>query len=133
MLMMILSVGVGGACGAILRYLASIMVTSHFEQDAWIATFSVNLLGCFIMGFLAGLIDIIQLDEQVLSPQLRTFLIVGFLGALTTFSSFALDFHQLLTRYGMLHAASYMAASVIGALGVFFLALWLAQRLLSEG
>ena len=130
--MMILSVGIGGACGAILRYLTSVILTSHFAQDAWVATLIVNLAGCLIMGICSGIILGLSADAPVLSPYFRSFMMVGFLGALTTFSSFALDFHQLFLRYNIAAAALYLALSVFCSVLVFYAGLWLIRQVLTE-
>lgn len=132
MFLMILSVGVGGACGAILRYLTSTLVAVHFAQQGWLATLYVNLAGCFLMGVFAGFLGNGQAEGLLSSPQLRAMILVGFLGALTTFSSFALDFHHLLGRYSFSVAALYVMGSVIGSLAVFFIGYWFTQTAQTE-
>jgi CrcB protein len=77
----------GGSLGAALRYAAGLLAVrlwgSHFP---W-GTLLVNLTGCFLIGLLFALAERVRL----LTPDLRLFLITGFLGALTTFSSFSLE------------------------------------------
>jgi CrcB protein len=82
-----LLVMVGGSLGAASRYGVSLVAArfwgSHF---AW-GTLAVNLVGCFLIGLLFALSD----RARFLTPDLRLFLITGYLGALTTFSTFALE------------------------------------------
>jgi CrcB protein len=81
-----------------------------------VGTFSVNLAGCFAIGFVGAL----GLERAALSPEARTFLMVGILGGFTTFSSFAWETLELLTARDVLRAALYACASVVlGLAGVF--------------
>ena len=81
---MVLSVGVGGAFCAICRYLISLWVTGSFGQAGWMAILSVNVAGSLIMGVMAALLTVSSLfNDPVLG-----FVMIGFLGALTTFSIF---------------------------------------------
>ena len=121
MLRMIISVGAGGALGAIARYLVGTLIGQHLPNHGWIATLSVNIAGCFVMGIMAAILS----GSPSISPALRGFVMVGFLGALTTFSSFALDFHMLTNKQGLLAGAGYLMASVGLSLTMFFAGLWL--------
>ena len=79
-------VAVGGALGAALRYGTSIWVLHFWEEPAVLATWSVNLVGCLLIGMMAPILGRAGLAEEV-----QVFLIVGFLGSLTTFSTFSLE------------------------------------------
>ena len=93
---MVLSDGLDGALDAISRYLISLWVTScSFGQ---MAILSVNVVGSLIMGMMAALL----IASSLFSDPVRGFLIIGFLGALTTFSSFALDAYNFFQRGEML-------------------------------
>lgn len=83
-------VSIGGAIGAVLRY--QVFVSLPIINFP-LATFVVNIVGSFFMGFLFPF-----LQENMLSPNLRFFLTVGLLGALTTFSTYAMDLLQLLLQ-----------------------------------
>ena len=81
----ILWVGVGGFAGAVLRYLTNGMV------QRWTAnsrlphgTMAVNIIGCLVIGLLSHLAD----TRGILNTQLRLLILIGFLGAFTTFSTF---------------------------------------------
>lgn len=84
----ILLVGVGGFLGSVLRYLAGGWVHRVLDNPwfPW-GTLLVNLIGCWIIGFLSGLTE----TRQIFSPEIRLFLFLGVLGGFTTFSSFAYE------------------------------------------
>ncbi|MGB2260697.1 MAG: fluoride efflux transporter CrcB, partial [Porticoccaceae bacterium] len=82
-----LAVAVGGALGAMARYGVSNIVFSPSSQKFPWATMSVNVLGSFIM----GLLFVIVVERGALPAEMRSLLMVGFLGAFTTFSTFSLD------------------------------------------
>lgn len=118
MMINLISVAVGGAFGALLRYAIGLWMTqSAFGVPYFIATLSVNVIGCAMMGVMAALLPLMP----VLQGAPRAFIMVGFLGALTTFSSFALDSFHLIEKqqYGVMGA--YLFASIALSLGAFFL------------
>ena len=82
---MLLSVGVGGALGAISRYLISQWVTDTPGQSGWIAILSVNVAGSLKMGMMAALLTV----SLLFSEPVHGFVMIGFLGVLTIFSIFA--------------------------------------------
>ncbi|MFT5365115.1 MAG: CrcB protein [Candidatus Latescibacterota bacterium] len=80
-------VGVGGALGAVCRYGLSLFAARILGVEfAW-GTLGANLLGCLLIGFALALAD----ARIILGPTERLFFITGFLGALTTFSTYALE------------------------------------------
>ena len=89
----ILLVGLGGFLGSISRYLMSGLVQQIAKYSFFpIGTLSVNVLGSFLIGLLVGISE----EKLSFSPELRLFLIIGFLGGFTTFSTFSLEsFHFL--------------------------------------
>lgn len=121
MTLMIISVGAGGALGAIARYLVGMAISHHLPNHGWLATLSVNIVGCFAMGIMA----VILIESPSVSPAVRSFVMIGFLGALTTFSSFALDIHILLDKQGFMAGAGYLITSVGLSLAMFFAGMWL--------
>ncbi len=86
-------IGAGGFCGAILRYL----VSGCIQQSSGLAffpigTMGVNLIGCFFIGLVTLLVE----AKGALSPEMRTFVLIGILGAFTTFSTFGNETFTLL-------------------------------------
>lgn len=116
---MILSIAAGGALGAVARHFVTKASLAWFGPAFPWGTLAVNVVGCFLMGILIGWMA----RDGVVSQELRAFLTVGFLGALTTFSSFSLDAITLFDRGAVFHAAAYVAASVVLALGALVLGL----------
>ena len=112
---MFLSVGAGGAIGAMARYGASVVLAARFGASGWIATLAVNAVGCFLMGMLAA-----HLASSAHIPEpLRGFVAVGFLGGLTTFSTFTLDGYGFWLRGDIVGAVVYIAASILLSLACF--------------
>lgn len=114
---MLAAVATGGACGAVLRYLAAQIVgVGLFGFAGPMATLVVNVAGSALMGVVSGYLT----AGLVMPDAWRGFVAVGFLGALTTFSSFALDAGNLATRQGMASSALYIGLSVTLSLLAFF-------------
>jgi fluoride exporter len=113
--MMFLYVAIGGALGASLRYLVALNVPFPF------GTFTVNVIGSFIMGFMVILLASKGFDRFM--PLILT----GMLGGFTTFSAFSLDALQLYEAGRAGEAALYVLASVILSLAAVFLAVWIAR------
>ena len=88
----IVLVGVGSLVGGVLRYGLSTWVHRVLDNP-WFpyGTLAVNVLGCLVIGFLAGLAE----TRTAFTPEARLFLFVGILGGFTTFSSFALETFSL--------------------------------------
>ena len=116
MIGVVLAVAGGGALGSLLRFTTANWVTAHWPQHFFLATLAVNLVGCLLIGYLFGLF----LLRPELPLELRAGLIVGFLGGLTTFSSFSLDTLRLLESGQLATALGYVMASVL----VSLLATW---------
>ena len=114
---MFMAVDAGGALAAMSRYgMEQLVGEGLFGIAGPIATLVVNVAGSSLMGAIAsGIAAGMSLPEAW-----RGFIAVGFLGALTTFSSFALDTGQLAARQGMAMTALYVGLSVGLSLGAFF-------------
>ena len=121
---MVLSVGLGGAFGAICRYLISLWVTGSFAQAGWMAILSVNVAGSLIMGMMVALLTV----SSLLNDPIR-----GFLGALTTFSSFALDAYNFFQRGEMLAGGLYLLSSVCLSVAGFYVGLVAVRLIAGQG
>jgi len=113
---MVLYVAAGGALGAVGRYGIMNMIGALFGHGFPFGTLAVNILGSLILG--AG-IEASALAWSP-SPEIRAMLLIGFLGAFTTFSAFSLDTVTLITRGETSAAFLYVATSVVVSIG----ALW---------
>jgi len=119
----LLLVGLGGAFGSIARHLLGGAISHHFPKFKFpLGTFTVNILGCLIIGILAGLVE----KRGAFSPDIRLLLFTGICGGFTTFSAFANEGVFLIRRSDTPIALLYVAASVI--LG--FLAVWFGFKLI---
>ena len=104
----ILSVFLGGAIGSVLRYLISLLSKKYFLTPV-IGTFFVNIIGCFIIGLVFGLV----LKSNVFPNFVRLFIISGFLGGLTTFSSFNIEIFELIKEGKIFLSLAYLLLSLI--------------------
>jgi fluoride exporter len=121
----ILIIGAGGFIGAILRYLLSAQVQTYSKNAAFpLGTLGVNLLGAFLIGLLIELAN----TYGIFSPQLRSFLFIGILGALTTFSTFSLETVELLQEGWGAGALLNIGANV----SLCLLAVWLGRMLVTS-
>jgi CrcB protein len=111
----VLSVAVGGSLGAVARYLLNISPLAGVFVKFPLPTFLINIIGSFLIGFLM----IVFADKFVVSENVRMAIIVGFLGAFTTFSTFEIELFGLAREKQMLIAFLYLFLSVfIGFLSV---------------
>jgi fluoride exporter len=108
----LLVVALGGSLGALARYGLAQWITATWPKAYPLGTFAVNLLGCLAIGILYGL----WLARPEASPLLRQGLIIGFLGAFTTFSTFSLDTLRLMESGESLLALGYILLSVCACL-----------------
>lgn len=122
----ILLVGLGGFIGSVARYkLGGWLLHLTAQEKFPYSTFAVNIVGCLVVGILAGLAE----KHELFGPGTRLFLFTGLLGGFTTFSAFGLETMFLLRRGEPWIAALYVVASVllglvavwIGIKGVYLL------------
>jgi len=109
----ILAIGSGGFFGATLRFYIGIQVTKYFPHQLPLATLFVNITGSLIIGILVALFTIFTPSDT-----LKLFLITGFLGALTTYSAFAIESFLLLGSdfwYGILNICLNLVGTIIAA------------------
>ncbi|MGV8963310.1 MAG: fluoride efflux transporter CrcB [Candidatus Saccharimonadaceae bacterium] len=118
----LLLVGVGGAVGSMLRFLTSRLSARYISSDwALAGTFITNIIGCFIIGIIAGWL----LLNTGKSQGLPLLLVAGFCGGYTTFSAFAFENVQLLQSGHILFSVLYILFSV----AVGLLAVWGGMKL----
>ncbi len=119
-----LSVAVGGALGAMGRYSVTAHLFPVMANRFPMGTLCVNLLGSLLIGVCYVLI----IEKGVLAPEWRNVLMAGFLGAFTTFSTFALDAVTLWQNGHSAIALTYVLANVLGCLMAAAAGLYLTTK-----
>jgi fluoride exporter len=116
-MMKILLVMAGGSLGALSRYGVSLLAAKLFGARFPWGTLAVNLSGCFLIGLAVTLAD---QGLGIMNPPMRLFFMTGYLGALTTFSTFGLETVNAFQegRY-LVSAANILANNAIGSFLVF--------------
>jgi CrcB protein len=117
---------IGGGLGAITRYGVALLAVRLFGTRFPYGTLIVNLSGCFLIGLSFALAE---RGLNIMNPTVRLFFITGFLGGLTTFSSYAVETVNTL-RVGsyLIAAANCLSNNLIGATLVF-IGLWVGRVL----
>jgi len=117
-----LAIALGGASGALLRYWVSLSLNSGDARLPW-GTLACNLGGSFLM----GVFFVLVLEKARLSPELRPLIMVGFLGAFTTFSTFSLEIVSMLEKGHVLSALIYISLSVVLSVAALYSGLWFTR------
>lgn len=104
------AIAAGGALGAVARHLIAMSPLANVFSKFPLPTFVINVSGSFLIGFLLILLT----DRFEVSEALRMGVIVGFLGALTTFSTFELELYGLASERDHLVSVLYVLLSVVG-------------------
>ncbi|GDY31623.1 fluoride efflux transporter CrcB [Gandjariella thermophila] len=107
----LLVIALGGGAGALARYGMSQVLPTVPGRFPW-GTFTVNVLGCFLIGVLMVLISDVWSTHRLLRP----FLGVGVLGGFTTFSTYAVEVRELLRPESVATALGYLVATPVCAL-----------------
>ena len=125
---MFLFIALGGALGAVSRYAVGLAITAQFGVGFMpVATLSVNIVGSGLMGFCYACLG----TGLALTEPARGFVMVGFLGALTTFSSFSLDTIALIEKGQIMAGLGYILSSVIFSLMAFIAVMALTRHMIT--
>lgn len=117
----IVAIGIGGAVGSILRAITVFYQTKYYPVDFPLGILIVNILGSLILGFVY-----FYISNFIVSENVRFLIITGFLGGLTTFSTFALDSYLLLNSSLSL-AILNIILNISGSIFAIFLGVKIAQ------
>ncbi len=112
-------VGVGGMVGSIARYLVAEFFRARLPLGFPYGTLTVNIVGCFLIGVVLGVVG----RWSGISMELRLLLATGFCGGFTTFSSFAYEVIELIGAHRIGVAVAYVAGSVGAGVGATLLGL----------
>ena len=118
-----LAVALGGALGSMARYALSTWIFQVSSHKFPYATLTVNVLGSFVMGILF----VVIVERAALPQEMRSLLMIGFIGAFTTFSTFSLDALGLWQNGHLFMALIYTLATVILCLIAISSAIWLPR------
>lgn len=108
-MMLLLAIALGGAVGALLRFAVATGVSAILGRGFPYGTLTANVLGCLAMGVLY----VLFLERMAVSPELRAALLVGVLGAFTTFSTFSIETLMLVESGEQVRALLNVMLSVI--------------------
>jgi len=125
--MKFLYIGMGGALGAILRYVISGFTFRFFDKMFPWGTLSVNLIGAFIIGFLYTFFEYLKIDSS-----LKIFVFVGILGAFTTFSTYCLETVNLLRDGEYKYALINIIISNITGILLVILGIVIARMMITK-
>jgi CrcB protein len=119
-------IALGGATGAVSRYLLANWVHRLWEGSFPVGTLLVNAVGSLLIGVLY----VIVMERAMVHPDWRGALIVGLLGAFTTFSTFSLEAVHLIETGHLAQAALYVAVSVVACIALAALAMQVTRALI---
>ena len=113
--MTILAIAVGGALGSVSRYLVAVRLYGWLGLSLPYGTLTVNVLGSFILGVIMALVE----ERGAFGPETRSFITIGFLGGMTTFSTFIYEGWSYTRDGEILLAGLYAAMSLAGGFLAF--------------
>ncbi|HCC79864.1 MULTISPECIES: fluoride efflux transporter CrcB [unclassified Methylophaga] len=124
-MLQLFAIAVGGAVGAIMRFAMSNGVYKLFGRDFPYGTLAVNVLGSLLIGVLF----ILLIEKLAVAAEWRAGLLVGLLGAFTTFSTFSLETFTLMENGAFIKAGLNVFLSVVLCLAATWLGISLGRQL----
>jgi len=124
---LLLYIAAGGALGAVGRYLSTVLISQWFNSGFPYGTMAVNIVGSFALGCLLSALAL----EWSPSPEVRSFVKVGILGAFTTFSAFSMDAYNQIIRGEYITAAVYVGVSVIAGIIALIIGVVFVRQILT--
>ncbi len=120
-----LAIAAGGAIGALMRFWVSNAVYAILGRGFPWGTLVVNVIGSLLMGFLY----VLMVERLSSAPEWRGFLLIGLLGAFTTFSTFSIETLNLIEQAQYARALSNVLLSVLACVGAALLGVMLARQI----
>lgn len=120
--MQLVAIALGGALGALMRYWVSSWL-NNAEHKLPLGTLACNTLGSLLMGVCFVLI----MEKSRISPEMRPLLMVGFMGAFTTFSTFSLETVAMMQEGHVMSALIYILLSVLLCISALSAGLWITR------
>ncbi len=117
----IILVFLGGGLGSLFRYGIGLLILSNFRIYFPLGTFVVNILGCFLLGLVLGLVE----GKKLISPEMALLFGTGFCGGFTTFSTFSLEGYRLIEDGEWMVFLGY----TVGSIGIGIMAAMLGIKL----
>jgi fluoride exporter len=111
----------GGGLGSVARYAVGLVISRYSHGQFPLGTLVVNIAACLLVGLLAGILDY--------KTSARAFLVIGFCGGFSTFSTFTIEALDLIRGNFMGSAILYILGSLVLCLGSTFVGLWVAARM----
>lgn len=121
----IAAVFIGGGTGAVVRYLTNVVVKNMGLNDLPYATFIVNILGCFLIGFLSALF----ISKFNLPLNVKLFATAGFCGGLSTFAAFSVECLDFFNQGKIVELFIYIICTVIVCLFAAGLGAYIANKI----
>ncbi|WP_078488160.1 fluoride efflux transporter CrcB [Solemya velesiana gill symbiont] len=121
----VLAIAAGGAAGALMRFWVSNGIYALLGRGFPYGTLMVNVLGSLVM----GLLYVMFIERMMVSPEMRGALLVGFLGAFTTFSTFSIETLNLIEQADYMKAVMNMIVSVVACVFAAWLGLAIGRQL----
>ena len=121
----VLAIAAGGAVGALMRYWVSTGVYTLVGRGFPHGTLVVNVVGSLLM----GLLYVLLLERVTAGPELRAGLLIGLLGAFTTFSTFSIETLNLIEQADYFKAGLNVVLSVVACIGAAWLGLIIGRQL----
>ncbi|CEK09703.1 fluoride efflux transporter CrcB [Legionella hackeliae] len=128
MLLSLLAIACGGAMGAVVRFATVVLMQKVLGYNYPYGTLAVNCIG----SFLAGLIMVFLLERVAAAEFWRLVLVVGFLGAYTTFSSYSWETWVLYQKGNSLAALTNIVLNNVGALVMVFIGIYFGRVVLNK-
>lgn len=113
--MTVLAIALGGALGSVTRYVVAVRLYRLLGLGLPYGTLTVNILGSLLLGVVLALVE----QRGLFTPEQRSFLTIGFLGGMTTFSTFVYEGWDYTRDGELLRAGLYAALSLLGAFAAF--------------